>query len=284
MKTGIGCYYITRYGADAGAARMAEHGYSYLDLDLSNTESKYYTAKEDFFFSVIGELKKKLSANGIGISQVHGPWRFPPKDATEEDRAERFGKMTKAAAIARFMGAKYLIVHPLMPFGVDEPTSPDEVYEINKRFFTSLSDVSGKLGVTVCLENMPFREFPLSSSADILKLIREINSPHLAFCFDTGHANYYGEDASASIIDAGELLAVLHVHDNFGDTDAHLPPYDGNIDWAAFAEALYSIGYSGVMNIESSPKKIQGFDKMSEKEIEEAELSLAKIAKLLAGE
>lgn len=284
MKIGIGCYYLDKYGIEDGARRMAEHGYDSIDFNLSDTETEYYSAKEEFFFTAVSKLKRALDKNRIEVNQIHGPWRFPPKDATEDDRAERFGKMTKAMAVAKFLGAKYMAIHPLMPFGVDENINPDEVYEINKRFFKALSDVAGKLGVTVCLENMPFREFSLSSPESILKLIEDIGSPHLKFCFDSGHANYRSESMRDSILTVGkERLAILHIHDNFGDSDSHLPPYDGNIDWAELVEALYEIDYSGVMNIESSPAKIAGFADMSEAEKTEAELNLAKIAKLLAG-
>ena len=283
MKTGIGNYYIKRYGMEDGARIMAEHGYSCIDFDISNTETEYYSAKEEFFLSAVSKLKKALDKNGITVNQIHGPWRFPPRDATEDDRAERFGKMTKAIAIAKFLGAKYMAIHPLMPFGIDENIKPEEVYEINRRYYKALADVAGKLGVTVCLENMPFRDFSLSSTESILKLIEDINSPYLKFCLDTGHSNYYGESIKDSIKAAGkDRLSILHVHDNFGDTDSHLPPYDGNIDWAEFAEALYEIGYGGVMNLETSVQKLDGFDKMTSEEITEKELEIAKTANLLA--
>jgi len=284
MKIGIGNYYLNRYGAENGARIMAEHGYECIDFNLSDTETDYYSAKEEFFFVAVNKIRAALNKSGITVNQIHGPWRFPPRDATEDDRAERFGKMTKAAAIAKYLGAKYMIVHPLMPFGIDENINPDEVYEINKKFFTALSDVVGKLGVTVCLENMPFKNFSLSSTSAIITLIKDINNPHLKFCFDTGHANLIGEDPRESVLTAGgDLLKTVHIHDNLSDTDSHLPPYDGNIDWAEFMEALYDIGYVGTVNLETAPQKISGFDKMTAEQIKDAELSIAKVAKLLAG-
>ena len=284
MKIGTGCYYINRYGTEEGARKMAELGYECIDFDLSDAESEYYSAKEEFFFISVSKLKKSLSSNGITVNQIHGPWRFPSNEAAEEDRADRFGKMTKAASIAKFLGAKYMAVHPLMPFGAESAENPDVVYEINRRFYKALSDVTGKLGVTLCLENMPFREFPLSSTESLLKLIEDINSPHLKLCFDTGHAHLLGEDLGNSIRKAGEKLKALHVHDNFGDKDAHLPPYDGSIDWGEVAEALFDIGYNGVINLETSPKKCGSFKNMTEEEIAEKELSISKVAKLLAGD
>ena len=284
MKIGIGPYYLRRYGNDAGASLMAEHGYEYIDFDLTDTDSEYYTAKEEFFFTTVNKIRRTLSENGIKINQIHGPWRYPPNDATEDDRAALFGKMAKAVAIAKHLGAKYMAVHPLMPYGVNKPDNPDEVYEINKRYYKALADVSGKLGVTVCLENMPHPNFPLASTESILKLIEDIGSPHLKLCFDTGHANVTGESIGNSVRAAGKNLKIVHVHDNMGDKDSHLPPYEGTVDFGEFVEALYDIGFDGVMNLETSPQKLPGFDNMTPEQITEKELELAKFAKLLAAD
>ena len=35
-----------------------------------------------------------------------------------------------------------------------------------------------------------------------------------------------------------ELVASAHIHDNHGEKDEHLPPYEGDIDWAAAAKLL----------------------------------------------
>lgn len=284
MKTGISGYYLNRYGIEDGARIMAEDGYDTIDLNFANTETEFYSSRESDFFILAGKYKAALKKNNITVEQIHGPWRFPPQDATEDDRAERFGKMTKSLALAKFFEAKYVALHPIMPFGAESSEKPEEVYEINKRFHTALASVAEKLGVTVCLENMPFREFPLSSTESIIALIKDINSPALKFCFDTGHALYYGESVAEAVKTAGsEYLRILHVHDNCGDEDSHLPPYEGVIDWAEFVETLYNVGYDGVMNLETNPSKYAGFKSMSENEKREREAELAKIAKLLAG-
>ena len=280
MKTGIRNYYIDRYGLDEGARLMAEHGYAYIDLQFTNTETEYYSAREEDFIEKIYAIKKGLAKHGISVSQIHGPWRIP-QDATEDDRAERFGKMTKAMVIAKHLGAKYMAVHPLMPYGANSPHNPEEVYAINKKYYEALAKVGAGLGVTVCLENMPFQDFPLSSCESIIKLVKDIDHPNLKICFDTGHANLIGERSGDCVRAIGDLLKILHLHDNDGTEDTHLPPYDGNFDWADFIEGLYDIGYDGVMSLETEPIKEK--DKaLSPEEITARELSLAKYAKLLA--
>ena len=285
MEIGITDYYINTYGLDEGAKKMEKHGYSFIDLQFTNTNTEYYTAREENFLSLILGVKRTLAKHGISVNQIHGPCCTPRLDSTEDERAELFGKMAKALVIAKHLGAKFMVVHPLMPYGVNSDENPNEVYEINKRYFSALANVAHGLGVTVCLENMPFEKFPLSRSESILTLVKDIDHPCLKMCFDTGHAILLGEDLwdSVRLIDRDNLKAI-HVHDNLGDSDAHLAPYDGIIDWSSFAEGLYDIGFDGVFSLETAPvlnKEIN--DGLSNEEIEAKELALAKIAKLIAG-
>jgi len=37
-----------------------------------------------------------------------------------------------------------------------------------------------------------------------------------------------------------DLVASVHLHDNHGDKDEHLPPYDGSIDWSTAIPLLKS--------------------------------------------
>ena len=285
MEIGITNYYIDNYGLDEGAKKMAEHGYSFIDLQFTNTNTKYYTEREENFLSLVLGVKRTLRKHGISVNQIHGPCCTPRLDSTEDERAELFGKMAKALVIAKHLDAKYMVVHPLMPYGVNSPVSPYEVYDINKRYYTALAKVAHGLGVLVCLENVPFKNFPLASSENILKLISDINHPFLKLCFDTGHAHILGENLGDAARNIGnEFLKAIHVHDNFGEKDCHLVPYEGNIDWADFAEGLYDIGFEGVFSLETKPiSSVELNSGITTEQIEEKELELSKIAKLIAG-
>ena len=178
MEIGIRNYYIDRYGLEAGAKRMAEHGYTAIDLQFMNTDTKYYSQREEDFLEEMYKIKRALSKEGIRVNQIHGPWRVPC-DGTEDDRAERFGKMTKAMVMAKHLGAKFMAIHPLMPYGANSAENPEEVYSINKKYFEALGKVGAGLGVIVCLENTPFESFPLASTESIVKLVKDINHPNV---------------------------------------------------------------------------------------------------------
>ena len=285
MRIGIGPYYLSKYGVREGGERMRRHGYDCLDLDrYANTDGELYCEGEDEFVALTEGWRDRLSEGGYNIWQIHGPWRYPPNDSTPESRAERFDKMSRALLAAKILGAEFMAIHPLMPFGVEKHTEEQtaELWRINIDFYTRLAAVGEKHGVVVCLENMPFPDFPISSAIDIMKLVTTVNHPYLRVCLDTGHANVVTPTAAESVKIIGkDYLKILHVHGNDGTTDSHLAPGHpaDTVDWDAFREALCDIGFDGVVNLETSPdvKDREG------DEIERRELALAAFAKRLAG-
>jgi len=49
---------------------------------------------------------------------------------------------------------------------------------------------------------------------------------------------------------AGPRLRTLHLHDNYGEVDDHLPPGRGTIDWADLFAALAEVGYARPLQLE----------------------------------
>ncbi len=283
MKIGISEYYLERYGLSEGARKMAADGYSCIDYQLTDITLDLYTARDEDFLRMVLDIKKAINSAGITVNQIHGPFCKELRDTTEDERAICFEKMVKGMVMAKHLGASYMAIHPLTPFGHGGERA-DEVIEINRAYYTALAKVAGKLGVTVCLENLPFREFPLSRVNALADFIREIGSTYLKMTFDTGHANVFDGRIGDKIRYAGDLIKIIHAHDNDGTADQHLNPYDGSIDWADLTEALFDIGYSGVFSLETAPvSKKQLEEGITDEEIAKAEKHLADIARLIAG-
>ena len=70
-------------------------------------------------------------------------------------------------------------------------------------------------------------------------------------CFDTGHANLFHDDIAADVRLLDKDLACLHVHDNKGNWDQYLIPYQGNIKWDEFLAAPKEIDYKGTFSLET---------------------------------
>ena len=229
---------------------MKEDGYSYCDLGLQNTDHPMYHCSEEELAVLMANEKKLAEDAGIEYYQVHGPWRYPPKDATPEDREERKEKMRRSMLAAKLLGAKYVVFHPIYPFGVTGMVEPELVFQMNVEYFRDLIPAAKAYGVGIALENMPHPEFPLAAPEMTLKLVEALDDPVVQICLDTGHSAVMGVQPADAVRLLGSRVKVLHVHD-FNACGDHRIPYTGTVDWEDFAAALNETNFSGVFSMET---------------------------------
>ena len=258
MKLGSTLELFQRYG-EQRYEKMKQYGFSCIDFDTSGTGSALYTADEDELKRLLNKVVDDAAASGLTVWQMHGPWRWPSKDETEEDRAERMEKMKKSIHMAGLIGCKYWIVHPVMPHAIYERKDPEKsasTWDINRTFMRELIKTAHEENVIICLENMPMPDFSMGKVEDIIKFVKEMDDPNFKICLDTGHAAVCHEPVGDAIRAIGkDLLATLHIHDNDGRFDQHRLPYFGVVDWEDVSKALHEIGFDGSFNYELSDPK-----------------------------
>lgn len=237
---------------------LKQAGYDCVDLGLFlNTDHPLFSLSSREFDEYCKTEAVRVTDAGLQISQTHGPWRFPPQDFTEEDRAERFEKMSRSLHGTSVMGCPYMVIHPIMPYGAAGGDDVPRFFEINFDFFRRLCRAAEEENVVICLENMPFPALPMTTPGQILDFVKAIDSPWLRICLDTGHSLVCGvQPCEAARITGSKYLKTLHVHDNDGKGDWHHLPGDGIADWPAFAGALRDIGYEGVFSLETGLRSI----------------------------
>src|SRR5216684_1029933 len=94
-------------------------------------------------------------------------------------------------------------------------------------------------GVTICVENTTSE---MGDPAYLRSFVDETRLTGLRFNFDIGHA-HLSELPEDERLEKGfsplrDLVSSVHLHDNHGDKDEHLPPFDGTIDWPAAVKLL----------------------------------------------
>ncbi len=254
MKIGIS---DSRKWGNDHYSKLKSFGFDCYDFNMANTNVEPYIYDEKDFYQYLTNEKKLADEAGITIWQVHGPWRYPPLDETIENRAERLEKMKRSIRGTAILGAKYWVVHPIMPFGTKDVLTNNilETRELNLEFMNKLLPIAKQEGITVCLENMPMVDFSIASPTAIVELIEEINDQSFAMCLDTGHANICKDwhTPAEAIMEYGKFIKALHVHDNKGTRDEHLAPFNGTIDWQAFSAALHKSDFDGVLSLECAP-------------------------------
>ncbi len=163
----------------------------------------------------------------------------------EKSRLSSIEQIKSSIDLANEINAEAVVVHPgLIPFLANKYFK-DKVYETTNNSIKQLGDYGEDLGILTTIENMPTFEGMIYQN---LKDLDEIlTSYDMAMTLDIGHANHVGYAPSEMIFDS---IKHIHVHDNFGDDDAHLALGEGSIDLKHIINTLEEKNYDGIYIIE----------------------------------
>ena len=132
--------------------------------------------------------------------------------------------------------ADLMVVHPghLSPLGMQ---MPDLAWHQNILGLQQLCDFADNLGVRIAVENMPRMEFILGKEpAEMAGMIELVGRENLGMTLDVGHAHTNG--ALPEFLRMKEIVHV-HIHDNKGRRDEHLPIGKGTIEWGSVMGELF---------------------------------------------
>ena len=150
------------------------------------------------------------------------------------------------------------------------------VTDIGLKRIGEIIEIAQQKNVKLAFEN-------LSTLEHLDAVFERFDSPHVGFCYDSGHENYKYPDQDCLALYGDKLLA-LHINDNIGDGDIHILPFDGTVDWNAKMQKLKKCKEVGYLALEAGycwdHPKSAAYRKLSAKEY--LELAHRKAVELLA--
>lgn len=225
---------------------ISESGFHYIDY---NFHTDYYlkngclgSNSEQY----INDLMRCTDRLGVELVQAHAPIgnAFMEKDGLVE------AIILSVKACAR-LGIKDLVIHSAYAPGL----SRDETIEKNKAFYMPILREAEKHDISILTENLYKMTEPntfwIDNAKDLLALIEYVDHPLFQAVWDTGHANMQETSQAESIRLLGRHLRGLHVNDNFGEVDSHIPPGFGTMNLDDLMYGLRSIGYNGYFTFEA---------------------------------
>jgi sugar phosphate isomerase/epimerase len=183
-----------------------------------------------------------------GVRAIHGAfYHLIPGAIDPLIREATATRMRQAVGFAREMSASHLIFH----HGYYARARFDAGWlERSVAFWRDILSTD-PAGLTIHLENAH------EISPDLqLALIDEVHDPRLGICLDIGHAHAFSSTPVLDWITAlKERITYVHLHDNDGSGDQHLPLGQGNIPLPEVLAALeaYAPQANWMIEAEATP-------------------------------
>jgi sugar phosphate isomerase/epimerase len=218
-------------------------GSGFEALEIFGTRGHFdYTTKQE-----VQSMASALSQHHLALASLHAPTSRDlsatreggaPLSITEVERVRRIEAMDelkRVIDVAEDLPYSRLILHM---------GGPRETADLRKRdaAFSSLEHLvlhAHHRGVTIAVENTTSE---MGDPAYLRNFVDETRLTGLRFNFDIGHAHLAdgpeAERIEKAFAPLRELTVSAHVHDNHGEKDEHLPPYEGSIDWESAVKIL----------------------------------------------
>jgi len=189
-------------------------------------------------------LKATGEALGVGFT-LHLPFvELNPASLIKSVRQLSEDRIKRALEFGEALGARVGVLHTgQVP--VRHPMALSLAREALEKTLTALLP----LPFPIALENLALSEEDLLKGPEALKDLLA-RFPQYGFCLDVGHALVeLGPRGPFLYLEAlGEKLLHLHLHDNHGQRDDHLPVGTGSVPWEKLAPFLK--GFSGTAALE----------------------------------
>jgi sugar phosphate isomerase/epimerase len=224
MKLGISTSYNYKLPLAENLKAIADAGFDFISIG-GNLRHSLYHKKEGR--QKLMQIRKDY---GLEIDSLHAPFD-PTCDLTQIQDVFAQGaviEIKRAITAASELRVKKLVVH-LSTF---RPKNISKRMARIKQTMPEVLKFAEDNGVIIALENLdPDSETLFKFAMDLFE------SDYLGFCYDNGHEMLYNE--SLDILKKyAKRMVVMHFHDNDGEKDLHLIPFEGKLNLPALAGQL----------------------------------------------
>ncbi|WP_203363274.1 sugar phosphate isomerase/epimerase [Bacillus sp. REN10] len=225
------------------ADQLIQHGADKIELLMDGQE---WNEMEDLF----PELAANLQSLPIGYT-IHPPaWDI---NLTSENRATRetaFTEYKKAIEFAGLIRASHVVIHP--GFCFSPVFNKQTAQQRATHYINELCQVAKPRNVKLAIENVGYNGSSLFTQEEYTNFLHDIDET-AGFLIDTGHAHLNNWDIPQLIKDTKDRLLALHIHDNDGTGDDHLPIGEGTIKWNTLFAAINKYAANCELILEYAP-------------------------------
>jgi len=221
--------------------QVAAAGFAGLEIFCTRSHFEYSVKSE------IQAMSSALEQHHLQLVSLHAPTSRDlsamresgtPLSICEVERVRRveaMDELKRVIDVADDLPYARLILHMGGPRETADPRKRDAAFSTLEHLILHAHHA----GVAICIENTTSE---MGDPAYLRAFVDETRLSGLRFNFDIGHAHLSdfpeGERLDKSFSPLSDLVSSVHLHDNHGEKDEHLPPYDGTINWPAAIKLL----------------------------------------------
>ena len=247
MKLGISSFIFEDHKLELKLPLLKEAGIEYIEVKPRSGHFDFQDPK------YLGEIAREFKKNGIKVKSMHMPPNGVDISLIEEyDRVWSIREVEKVILALLRLEGEIIVIHPGSK--IENKKERKKQREKSEQSLEEILEFCEYWGIRIALENtLPGKTG--DSVSEVLEIVKKFSSKNLGICLDTGHCNitssfYNHNGVVESLKDIKDYLFHLHIHDNFGKTDDHNIPFNGNINWKDFIRVLKEIKYQGVFMFE----------------------------------
>jgi sugar phosphate isomerase/epimerase len=209
-------------------------------------------------WEIVNEGRQKLTVENVSLAReivettklvitIHLPYSDLNLASMNQPIWDETVRQMKACLSLASDFSRLAVAHPghLSPLGMQ---MPDKAWSQNILGLQQLCDHAADLDMVIAVENMVNMPALLGRRPEeIMGIIENIDRENVGFILDVGHANTNGN--VEKFLELRDHVIHVHIHDNHGSKDEHLPVGTGTVPWEKVAAALAA--YRGRMVTES---------------------------------
>lgn len=246
MLIGVSTLTFLQLDYRAAVSRLADSGVKVIELfyDYPQFELGRISSEDS------AHLREFADRRGITWT-LHTPcFDLNPASANAGSRQEALTQYVRAIRFAADLGIGEVVVHS--GHRSDPKFPPEQAFQWALDTLKRTTEESERLGVRLAVENTGYGAVGfIHSPQALVDLVSSIGSNIVGITLDSGHAVLQGFTPEEAVRVFGKRLLHIHVHDNTGTADDHLPLGKGVINHVPMFKALRDTGFRGFLILET---------------------------------